>query len=563
MKKRSPSQIAKICLGVSWIGLGYAGTTQAVFARQDGQPPLVIRVPIGHAPLLAVQLNVPPGNHVIWPTRQSLAERPTLVRLEPGTKVMLRPGYAHTFAIVSNETGQRNCGTIEVLESLRLPPVTRIEDHAAPLIIHPEELGQDARPRLVTKAIAILHNPAEDELSRLEGNQPEVILPSNASLVKEACKRGKLVAVLRIGSRSLNDFELMTTAIPGTTLLPGQQAIGPPAIPPYLVSPLMCDTGNPDKELSEEIIRDGGDRATRAGIDGQGQIFGVDSEDSVAAYTNVKGQRRVIHSNRVCIVAPRFQSLVQADPIDKFESARAAVVDIGSLNQGKIGTAQTPGKSSAREMTTDLRGRLAASANIQNVGVVKIGKITFLEGQELLQRANEAEGSRVPGQIAREKVVQKTVSRENPKSTTGVQGLSITRSTTSVSALIADQPGADTVSTSFATRDLTIDSLCDEQASSGPLELRKCCDKQSANTGDILTFTLRFSNSSGHPLKDIALVDALNPRLEYIEGTSQCSRDALFLQQVSAEGIAQLRWEIQGILQPGDHAVVQFKTRVK
>jgi uncharacterized repeat protein (TIGR01451 family) len=85
----------------------------------------------------------------------------------------------------------------------------------------------------------------------------------------------------------------------------------------------------------------------------------------------------------------------------------------------------------------------------------------------------------------------------------------------------------------------------------------------SARPGDILTFTLRFTNTSGHPLKDIGLVDALNQRLEYVEGTSQCSRDAIFLQQSGQDGTVELRWEIQGVLQPGDQAVVQFQTKVK
>jgi|GEM_PF-250287 len=554
---------AKSSFASACMTIGLAGLPTAAMAFQEG--PMVIRVPIGHAPLLGVHLELPPGTHAVWPTRTTLAERPTLVRLEPKAKILLRPGYAHTFAIVSNDSGQRHCATVEVIESLRLPPVTRIEDHTAPLIVHPEELGIDSRPRLITKAIAVLHNPAEDEVSRLEGSQPEILVAANLNVAKEACKRGRLIAVFRLGSRSFSDYELMTTAIPGTALLPGQKVIGPPAIPPYLVSPQSCAAdGDPvTKDVAEEIIRDGGDRGLRAGIDNQGRLFGVDSEDAVASYTNAKGEKRLVHSNRVCIVAPRFQSLVQADPIDKVEATRAIVTDIASMNQGKIGTAQSPGKSSTREMTTDLKGRLSASANVQKIGPIQIGKITFIEGQEGLLRAYDTEGIKVPGRIARESMVQKTINREKTRSVAGAQGLSITRNSTTLSGMIADQPGAEPIVAAFAPREVTIDSLCDEQASSGPLELRKCCDKQAANAGDILTFTLRFSNTSGHPLKDIALVDALNPRLEYVEGTAVCSRDALFLQQVSEEGIAQLRWEVQGTLQPGDHAVVQFKVRVK
>jgi len=526
----------------------------------------VIKVPIGHAPLLAFRLDLPAGSHALWPSKPTGNDRGTLVRLEPGTKVLLRPGYAHAFVVVAGEGGQRHCATIEVFESLRLPPVARIEDHPAPVIVHPEELLRDSRPKLVTKAITVLKNPAEDDVSRREGDQPEIHLAAGTDWLKEACSRGKMVAVLRLGSRTLSDGELLASAVGGTAMLPGQAVIGPPAMPPYIRPPHLCagaDGALGEKDVEEEIIKDGGDRGVRAGIDNQGRIFGVDSEDAVAAYTNAKGERRLVHSNRVCIVAPRFQSLVLDQPVDKFEGTRQAVVDISTRNQGMVGGLQKPGKSAVREAATDLRGRLSATQAVQKLSPIRIDKITFIEGQEALVRALEAEGARIPGRIAREKWVMQNINKEGPKLTSGAQGLSITRGGTTLSGLIADQPGPELVSSTLSPRDLTIDSLCDEQASAGPLELRKCCDKQSANTGDVLTFTLRFSNASGRPLKDIALVDALNPRLEYIEGTSQCSRDSLFLQQVAEDGTAQLRWEIQGVLQPGDHAVVQFKVRVK
>jgi uncharacterized repeat protein (TIGR01451 family) len=528
-------------------------------------PPVMMRVPVVAAPLMAFELTLPEGCHALWPARKSPAEIPTLERLESKSRILLRPGYAYTFAVVTTE-GNRQCVTLEVHESLRLPPVTKIEDHPAPLAIHPEDLIGTARPRLITKGICLLSNPADNPEVKDAVANSEVILLPGANLGKEAALRGRLIGIIRSGNRSLSDVEIAQTAIPGTALLPGQTSLCPPVIPPYIIPSLQQAGPDPiggPGDLMEEIVRDGGDRGQRAGIDGQGKIAGIDPEDSLASFTDSKGRRRVIHSNRVCIIAPRFQSLILSDPLDKFEGSNGLAMDVGRLNQGKIAMAQLAGKTGTREQPGDVKGRLSPSANVAKEGIIKVGKITILEGQEGLKLPVATEGRLMPGRVAQEAGLKLTAKGEKTRNLHGAIGLSGTVSSSTVSALFADQPGTDPVSSSFSVRETSVDAMCAEQASSGPMELRKCCDKMSARPGDILTFTLRFTNTSGHPLKDIGLVDALNQRLEYVEGTSQCSRDAIFLQQSGQDGTVELRWEIQGVLQPGDQAVVQFQTKVK
>lgn len=529
------------------------------------RPASLVAPALSPAPFLAFELTLPEGCVALWPTRNSGGEMPALARLESGAKILLRPGYAHTFAVVTQE-GIRQCVTLEVHDSLRLPPFARIDNHPAPLAIHPEDLIHPTRPRLITKGVCLLSNPVDNPEVQNEKANAEIPLAQTANMAKEAAKRGKLMGVIRLGNRSMVDSEIAQTAIPGTALLPGQVTLGPPALPPY-IRPSLYQAG-PDPILGpggvlEEIIQDGGDRGQRMGIDGQGKIAGVDPEDSLASFTDGKGRRQVVHSNRVSIVAPRFQLLIQADPLDKFESTRALAMDVGSLNQGKVSMSQLPGRTATKEQSGDIKGRTSASATIAKEGIVKIDKITILEGQDTLQTPGETGGRLMAGRVAKEAGLKVNSSTENPRFVHGAVGLSGVVSSSGVSALLADRPGTDAISSSFSTRESSIDALCAEQSSSGPLELRKSCDKVSARPGEVLTFTLRFTNTSGHPIKDIGLVDALNPRLEYVEGTSQCSRDAIFLQQTSQGGGVELRWEIQGVLQPGDQAVVQFKTTVK
>ena len=99
--------------------------------------------------------------------------------------------------------------------------------------------------------------------------------------------------------------------VPGTILFPGEQVLPPPAAPPCL--PVACwpayDPVLGPRCLEGECFHDGGDVGLPAGIGPDRQLHGLDPSDTVAEYTNSKGQRRIAISNRVCLCAPRFAVL--------------------------------------------------------------------------------------------------------------------------------------------------------------------------------------------------------------------------------------------------------------
>src|SRR5262249_19680389 len=113
------------------------------------------------------------------------------------------------------------------------------------------------------------------------------------------------------------------------------------------------------------------------------------------------------------------------------------------------------------------------------------------------------------------------------------------------------------------TRDFTV--CCGEapHVPEKPLVLYKLADKHAAQPGDIVTFTLRYANQGGQPITDIAVTDSLSPRLEYVPGSSQADRDAVFTTQENEAGSLILRWEISGQLQGGDSGVIRFKAKVR
>jgi uncharacterized repeat protein (TIGR01451 family) len=93
--------------------------------------------------------------------------------------------------------------------------------------------------------------------------------------------------------------------------------------------------------------------------------------------------------------------------------------------------------------------------------------------------------------------------------------------------------------------------------------LVKCADKQAAQIGDIITFSLRYSNVGGKAITDVAVSDSLSARLEYVEGSAETDRDAVFTVQRNEAGSVVLRWEISGKLLPGESGRLRFKVKVR
>jgi uncharacterized repeat protein (TIGR01451 family) len=84
-----------------------------------------------------------------------------------------------------------------------------------------------------------------------------------------------------------------------------------------------------------------------------------------------------------------------------------------------------------------------------------------------------------------------------------------------------------------------------------------------ASPGDKIRFTLRFENMGTHPLDNAILVDSLSPRLDYIEGSQQCSLDARFDIQPNDVGSHLLKWEIEGAIAPLQTGVISFDCLVR
>jgi uncharacterized repeat protein (TIGR01451 family) len=95
------------------------------------------------------------------------------------------------------------------------------------------------------------------------------------------------------------------------------------------------------------------------------------------------------------------------------------------------------------------------------------------------------------------------------------------------------------------------------------LRICKVASAHSAKPGEIIEFTLRFDNVGEQPVGNVTIVDNLTTRLELVEGSGQCSKDAKFFSEANKEGSLILHWEITNPINPGEGGIARFKCVVR
>jgi uncharacterized repeat protein (TIGR01451 family) len=95
------------------------------------------------------------------------------------------------------------------------------------------------------------------------------------------------------------------------------------------------------------------------------------------------------------------------------------------------------------------------------------------------------------------------------------------------------------------------------------LRVIKVASTQVARPGDFVEFTIRFDNTGDQTLENIALLDNLTTRLEYVPESAQSSVEAEFSTVVNEGDSLVLRWDFKDPIKPGDGGLVRFKCRVR
>jgi uncharacterized repeat protein (TIGR01451 family) len=517
----------------------------------------------GPSPLLYVQFSGGPGLRAAF-----YQGNPRGRSFDAPVVVGMRPGYLYRMQIghLPGHPGVSIYPTLQVCGSLNLPPKLNAARYPAPVVLTEDDIDSVLAGNLVCKMI-YLENPDRAAPTTTPAAMPlELSLPPGSDLMAEAFDRGRPMLIVRIGGRALvTEEELCRSTVPGTILFPGEKVLGHPAAPPCVLwdcRPFFDPRLGP-KPPEEECLHDGGDGRNRAGLDANGQLAGVEPEDTVAEYTDSRGRRHVTHSNRVCLCVPRYGVLRCETPLNRYNGVTAVADTRKSQSQRSIDVLTPPLQTRNAEQPRGERGRERPSINqalVATLGVtryeileavdVPLGPIALL-GTKAAQTLSEIERTRLVQQM---QLARQLSSRENVQAAGSV-------TLTSVVGRI--EAGPRIVQAEAETRDLTV--CCNEVPCppDKPLVLIKCADRQSAQVGDVVTFVLKYSNHGGQPIADVAVTDSLTTRLEYIPGSAQSDRAAVFTMQPNEDGSLVLRWEITGRLMPGSSGVVRFQARIR
>ena len=103
----------------------------------------------------------------------------------------------------------------------------------------------------------------------------------------------------------------------------------------------------------------------------------------------------------------------------------------------------------------------------------------------------------------------------------------------------------------------------DEPPANPKIRIIKVASTPFAEVGDTVDFTLRFDNVGNQPIGNVAILDSLTTRLEYVPNTAQSSIPAVFSNRQNEGGSLVLRWELSQPLEPGKGGVLHFTCRVR
>jgi uncharacterized repeat protein (TIGR01451 family) len=527
-------------------------------AQVPPPPPLPAH---GPAPLLFVRFSGPPGTRTAF-----FQDRPEGRTFNTPVVVGLRPGYVYRVRLgwLPGHPGVQLFPTVEVRGCLSMGPGHKAAEFPASVTFTEADIESALAGVLVTKVVYLENPDRAVPTTAGPGQVSETDLPPNRDLLAEARELGRPLLIVRLGERNLQPEEVAHESVPGTVLYPGEKVLPPPGRPPCVACadrPFYDPRLGP-RPCEEECIHDGGDRGAPAGLDGDGKLQGLDPEDTLAEYTDSCGRKHLTCSNRVCLCVPRFAVLRSELPLGRYDTVVALNSARLVLGQEQLRLRVPSLQTEQAEQPRAVEGRKRPTifTNSQWPGVltqikvlqaqeVALGPIALL-GTAAVQHLTQVERTRLLRQL------------EFTREWTGFKGVKGYEQVIGT-AVVGRVEGLQVITAEVETGDLTVCCCETPCLPDKPLVLIKCADRHSAQVGDVVTFFLRYSNQGGRPITDVAVSDSLSGRLEYVPGSAQSDRDAVFMTQENEAGSVILRWEISGRLLPGESGALRFQARVR
>lgn len=302
----------------------------------------------------------------------------------------------------------------------------------------------------------------------------------------------------------------------------------------------------------DEYIFDGGDRNAPSGFVA-GQRSGFDTEDTVAKFVDHTGDSRTSPSNRVAVYAPRFgsvrtvTSLVADTKVDKAAGARDA------QSVGNIKTGNAAQENVHDTVLSGLESRNRVDGMASATPPMQARRTDSIEEQRKVDEGHEGRQYSSSGAMQRNQAFVLQQQIQNAMAWTRDQYPVLTASTVTASKIKATLKVQQTI------------GVEDERKTKGQIHVVKLADRDMAQSGDTITFTIRFQNTGDFDVYDVSIVDNLTPRLDYVPGTAKIDGDhpGEVVIEDNGEGSKILTFNLDNALKGHDAGKITFEARVR
>ncbi len=312
-----------------------------------------------------------------------------------------------------------------------------------------------------------------------------------------------------------------------------------PWIPPGIVPPWPAD----------EYLRDGGNAGPPVRVGPNGELQGLEMEDTVARYTTLDGRNLVEPTNKVTLYSPRFNAVRQV--VD---------VEIDQQRNRAAGVAEPVAPLTPR--TSELVGQ-----NRQNLQAVReIGENPAVQLRGRKSQATLYDELRPKGfdnfyRVYEDIAVIRTgvdLGHDEAILAKGTQAAIAWNNKQAVQIYLDGQAAGATVVSQKPQETFGVGS-----APNPRLRVIKVASTPVAEPGDEVSFTIRFDNVGNQPIGSVQLVDSLTTRLEYVPDSAQCSVKAQFTTQPNEGQSLIVRCVLSEPLPPGHGGVFRFRCIVR
>jgi uncharacterized repeat protein (TIGR01451 family) len=303
-------------------------------------------------------------------------------------------------------------------------------------------------------------------------------------------------------------------------------------------------------QRSDEYVYDGSDREKRVQVDGDWNIYGMDSEDTFGHFDTLDGKRLVSPSNRVAIYAPRFSAVRRVDNLHKSE--RIALVSQFKKKDGSVLSRSSDFSSTTKQnvaLGSNERSQKAFGFSDRTRGVVSDNVLQLRKAKDSFRPYENLDLMRL-GRYSKSQSARLQAGLLAAKSWADNLGLQVH----------ADKVQPVVVNDALTLQQMVVVETDDDNAI---LRVVKVASKVAARPGEEVEFTIRFDNLSPRKIGNVTLVDNLTTRLRYIPDSAECSLKGDFIKRDNDSGSLMLRWEITEPLPAGKGGVIRFKCLVK